>query len=161
MIELRIDWDGVPGLRLDLRQRTLVGAAARAMATQHRRQIRRGQQGDGSPIPRSKVGNPALQRSKLLLRSIRGWASQDRRGFVAVVGATGLRGDLGASLRGRQAGLLAVQVYGRKTWHQRGRRRALMRMSPEVRAVGIAAYARALERSVSQGRTRLVHDGRR
>lgn len=144
------------GLELDINERRLLGAAARAMAKQHKKALRRGVTSTGRPLRRGEDGGRALRDSGQLLKSIRGWSAKARGGrWLAVVGATGTRSDLGGSLRGRNAGLLGVLISGRRTEAQRPREPDLMASSPALDRVGADAFMAALERDLDRGRASL------
>lgn len=141
---------------LEWNERTIMGAVARAVATQHRRNLRSGRDSTGRAIERPDDGGRALRDSGQLIRSIKGYASRRRGRWVATVGATGTRSDVGASLRGRNAGLLGVQIYGRRSEARRPRNPTLMASSPQLDRVAAEAFARVLQRQIDRGRASVV-----
>lgn len=76
------------------------------VAAEVRARIRRGQEAEGRPLPRARTGEgQPLRRTGSLIKSIK----YDPRSRA--VRPRGFRSDLGASLKGRQEGLLWVLIH--------------------------------------------------
>jgi hypothetical protein len=115
-------------------ERPIIGAAARAAATIVRQTFRRGLGTNGASLGAGRFRNTGQ-----LIRSIKGQAKQRKGKWVGIVFATGFRGDIGASLRGRNASLLAVLTYGRKNAKNRRRFAGVMSMNPTIKAAATQA----------------------
>lgn len=145
-------------LRLQMRPKPLMGAVARAMATQTRRMLRRGQKTGGGAVRRGQDGGRPLRDTGSLLRSMKGKAVRSRRprGWAAAVWAQGTRDDLGESLRGRQGALLGVLIHGRRNDRHRPRNPGLMQAGPEVRRAAMEAFEKALQKQLDRGQARIT-----
>lgn len=146
----------LPGLRLVMRPKPIMGAAARAVATEARKMLRRGRKVGGGDIRKGKDSGKALRDSGKLIRSIKGRAVRTKNGWIAMAWAQGQRDDLGSSLKGRQGGLLAVQLYGQRSEEGRPRNAGLMSAGPEVEKAAVKAFERALQKQLDSGRARVV-----
>lgn len=147
-----------PDLDLELKipEKQLMGAVARKMATATRKKIRSGVTTQGSPIKPPRDGGRPLRESGQLIKSIKGYAKRQRRQTVAVVSATGTRTDLGASLRGRNAGLLGVQIHGRRREADRPRNPRLLTLTKSLRRIAEEEFDKQLERAFRRGKASIV-----
>lgn len=152
-----VEFTGVD-FRLDMDEAWHMRAVAREIAKAHKRKLRRGVDSRGRAIERPDDGGRPLRQTGQLLDSIEGFATKSRGRWSATVGATGTRSDLGSSLRGRNAALLAVQVYGRRDESRRPRNPTLMELSPDLLRVGVRAFDRAFDRGLDNGRAS-IQDG--
>lgn len=149
-------FDEMSGLTLVYRPRQLMRPVASKMATAQRKLMRAGRKPGGGAVTSPADGGRPLRRSGQLIRSIKGRPVLSRKsGAQAVVWASGTRDDLGASLKGRNAGLLAVQLFGRKSWAKRPRNPGLMAFAGPLPAVALAAFEAALARQLARGKARL------
>lgn len=141
--------------RLDLNERRAMGYVARAMAKDHKKALRRGKDSTGRSIKRPENGR-ALRKSGELIKSIKGYASKKRGRYFALVGATGTRPDLGDSLRGRNAALLGVQIYGKRNWSDRPRNPTLMKLSRSLERIAEEAFNKFLDSEFARGRASIL-----
>lgn len=148
-------------LGLELNERDVMRYVARQIAKRHKRNLNRGVDAYGAPLKKGKDGGRALYDSGQLIRSIKGYPSKNEEDrWEAVVFATGERSDLGAKLRERNAGLLAVQIYGQQTESKRPRNPNMMALSPVLEAVGLKAFLQKVRKDLDSGRASLTRGSR-
>lgn len=150
----RLDWPALD-VELELDEEEVMGEVGRAMAAEHRRALTRGVDSTGRRIQGPDDGGAALRATGELIGSIRGFAVRRRGRWMAMVAAVGGRSDVGSSLRGRNAALLGVQIYGRRSESQRPRNPTLMALSRSL----LARAGEAVEEAFERGEGRLVSAG--
>ena len=149
-------------LSLDIDERRLVSAMGRAVATEVRKTLRRGKTPTGESIVVGEDGGAPLRDTGQLIKSIKSVVKKDERGnWTALIWATGTRTDA-PRLGGRNAGLLAVQIHGRRTWDRRPRNPNLLRYAgTPLEDAAAAAFDKQLEKDFRSGRARIRFDRRR
>lgn len=150
-----VEWEAWD-LELEFNEKRVMGKVAKAINKAHKKNLRKGKDSFGENIKKPQDGSKPLKDSGQLLKSIKGYTRVKDGKATAIVGATGTREDLGASLRGRNAGLLAVQIQGLRTEQERPRNPNLMTLSPALKAVAVEAFDEALQKEFDQGKATII-----
>lgn len=156
---ISVTWEHL-NLELSFNEKRVMKKVASAIAKAHKKNLRKGKDSTGEAIKTPKAGNKPLKRTGRLLKSIKGYTSIKNGRHIAIVGATGTREDLGSSLRGRNAGLLAVQVAGLRTEASRPRNSTLMKLSPSLKDIAVEAFDEALDKEFAEGRASIIRGTR-
>jgi len=93
-------------MRLKINGDKLKRAIGASVAAATRRRLTQGQDGDGRPLPAPESGTPPLQRTGVMIKSIKYWA---RMGIVAP--STTARPDVSARARSN-FGLMSIHISG-------------------------------------------------